>query len=748
MPCLQTHPNPRATTSSADALLPSFAKTLRPVAGRFLCASGILTLAIAMPLAAQDQATDSALEDLIPDSAVENPEAWATGEFGEDAGVEDALEDEPGELDPETPLDDLPDMALQWPDDLQLSPIEIDLPEEDIQFADLDVAGPDVAFTEADLVRLNDSLTLGFPQLDPPFTERGDFVERFEALSTIEELDGDGENIAQLASRAREDEELLAELLRVYGFYDGRIVRSIGTTAPGGASANDGATPNPTVRFDVIPGERYRFGAIDLGSLATAPDAETLRRAFEIESGEPMQSDRIETERFDLDTALGEFGYAFARIDEPQLLIDHERNEGDLTMPVTPGGKYVFGAVTSSDEDFLPGDHLATIARFDPGDIYQRSLELDLRRAITASGLVSSVTIQPREISAPQGDEPGVVAMDVGIERADLRTIAGAIGYGSEEGVRVAASWEHRNLFPPEGALKMRGILGTQEQLLGVGLRKNNFGGRDRILSLDAYASTIDSPAFDANTAGLVATYERLSTLLFQKPVSWSIGVELVATDERPPAVNGVAAPRSTFLVAAIPGFIQLDTTDDLLDPTEGFRVSANLSPEVSRNRGTQSFYLRARTDASTYRRVTDTVVVAGRVAFGAIPGTDLENIAPSRRYYAGGGGSVRGYGFRQIGPRDTLGDPSGGRSVVEGAIEARIRTGLFDGAVSVVPFLDAGSVSQDVIPDFEEIKLGVGVGLRYYTGFGPLRVDVGVPLNPGPNDSPVAVYVSLGQAF
>ena len=73
---------------------------------------------------------------------------------------------------------------------------------------------------------------------------------------------------------------------------------------------------------------------------------------------------------------------------------------------------------------------------------------------------------------------------------------------------------------------------------------------------------------------------------------------------------------------------------------------------------------------------------------------------------------------------------------------------GFFDGAVSVVPFLDAGSVSQDVIPDFDEIKLGVGVGLRYHTGFGPLRLDVGVPLNPGPDDSPVAVYVSLGQAF
>ena len=82
------------------------------------------------------------------------------------------------------------------------------------------------------------------------------------------------------------------------------------------------------------------------------------------------------------------------------------------------------------------------------------------------------------------------------------------------------------------------------------------------------------------------------------------------------------------------------------------------------------------------------------------------------------------------------------------GVTTAEQASTIIDGAVSVVPFLDAGSVSQDVIPDFDEIKLGVGVGLRYHTGFGPLRLDVGVPLNPGPDDSPVAVYVSLGQAF
>ena len=695
-------------------------------------------MALAAPLAAQAQNVPPTLEELIPESAVENPDAWADRGAESEELIDEAL------VDPDTPVADPPGMELAWPEDIELPPIEDMAPSEEVEFVDLEIAGPQVAFSDAEVIEISDDLVLGFPQREPPFSGRGNFIDRFEALSTIRDLDTDDDNIAQLSARAREDEELLDNLLRVYGYYDGRIIRSIGARDAG----EDNATERPIVRFDIVPGERYRFGAIDLGALSTAPDAEELRAAFDIQSGDFLQSDKIVEEQLDLDIALGETGYPFAEIDAPQLLIDHAREEGDLTLPVEPNGKYVFGNVVSSDPGFLSSRHLDTIARFDPGDVYRRSLEMDLRRAITATGLVSSVTITPREVEAPSEGEPGVVALDVAIEEAELRTIAGAIGYGSEEGFRIQASWEHRNLFPPEGMLRIRGIAGTQEQLAGVTLRKNNFGGRDRILNIDAHASTIDSPAFEARTAALVASYERISTLLFQKPLSWSIGGELVATQERPPAVSGISQPRETYLIAAIPAYAQIDTTDDLLDPTQGFRLSGRLSPEVSRNQGVQSFYVRGRADASYYREMREGLVIAGRVAYGSIAGTDLFNIAPSRRLYAGGGGSVRGYGFREIGPRDDLGEASGGRSVVELGLEARIRTGFMDGAVSVVPFIDAGSVSTSVTPDFSEIKIGAGVGVRYYTGFGPIRVDVGVPLNPEEGDAPVAVYVSLGQAF
>lgn len=662
-----------------------------------------------------------------------DPEGWA-------AQTDDAPDEAP--LDPSSPMDESADIAVEWPDDLQLPELVELTPDETIEFAEPEVRQQPLR-RRADLVDVNEALVLALPEEPDRFPVKDEFLRRFSQLSTIGELSSASDNIAQVSARARADEELLGDLLRVFGYYDAQVVRTIGSDETGAGSAE-----KPRVRFDIVPGTRYRFGAIDLGDLAQAADAAILRESFGIQSGDFLSSYLIVEEQADLDVALGETGYAFAAISDPELLIDHDRAEGDLTMPVSPGGKYVFGEVTSNRPRFLSGKHLATLARFRPGDTYQRSLEMDLRRAVTATGLVAAVTVAKREVTPPMGEEPGVIALDVSVEPAKLRTVAGAIGYGSEEGFRIEASWEHRNLFPPEGALRVRGIVGTQEQLLGATFRRNNFGGRDKVLTLDAYASTFDGIAVDARTVALRGSYERLSTLLFQKPFSWSVGAEVLATDERNKVARSAVRPRQTFFIGSVFGRAMIDTSDSLLDPTRGFRLTGFLAPEVSRQGGMESFYLRAQGDATTYVSVGERAVIAGRVRAATVQGAPLEAVAPSRRLYAGGGSSVRGYGYQAVGPVDTLGEPTGGLSLVEGSIEARVNTGWFDGALQVVGFLDAAAVSQSSTPDFQDIKYGAGLGVRYKTGFGPIRVDVGVPLNPRPNDSSIAVYVSLGQAF
>ena len=141
---------------------------------------------------------------------------------------------------------------------------------------------------------------------------------------------------------------------------------------------------------------------------------------------------------------------------------------------------------------------------------------------------------------------------------------------------------------------------------------------------------------------------------------------------------------------------------------------------------------------------MTDAIVLAGRVRVGTIQGVTRDDIAPSRRLYSGGGGSVRGFGFQELGPKDANDDPLGGRSVNEFAIEARYRFGNF----GVVPFVDAGQVYESTAPKFSGLRYGAGIGGRYYTNFGPLRVDLATPIGRRAGDPKVAVYFSIGQAF
>jgi translocation and assembly module TamA len=721
--------------------------------------------AAALPLPPEPAPVPQSLDDLIPPEAVANPDSWAAG--GVPGAAELSPETSLGQADPDDTLTGFlppPDPSLQPALDAAFAEFVVDVPEPLSTDPELEtlasLAAPVLnAMPELVEARVNDTLVLALPAAPEAFPERDEFMARFKELSTLRAFDDEAESVPQIAARARADEVLLGDMLRTYGYYDGEIVRQLsggrrGRDLGGDESAQDeAAARDPSVRFDILPGTRYSFGRVDLGALPALPepDASRLIAAFGIKPGDPLYADRIVEREIELRVVLGESGYPFADFGDPELLIDHARAEGDLTLPVEPGGKYAFGAVVSTDPGFLSSRHLQRIARFDPGDVFQQSLETDLRRAIIATGLVSSVTITPRETRAPEDGQPGEVALDIGFERAPLRTIAGAIGYGTEDGFKLETRWEHRNLFPPEGALRLRGILGTREALASIGVRRNNFRGRDQVLNVDLFASDITTEAVDSRGFGLRGTFEKVSNLLFQKPLSWQIGGELLYTDERNRNVRVAPGadlePRRAFLIGGAFGSVTLDASDDLLDPSKGYRATLFLAPEVSRSEGAERFYLRSQIDAAYYQSVGSTVL-AGRVRAATIQGAEAEDIAPSRRLYGGGGASVRGYGFQGVGPRDALGNPTGGASLVEFALEARVETPLLGGAIEVVPFIDAGSVGRGSTPDFAEIRFGAGVGIRYKTTFGPIRVDVAAPLNPNEFDSPVVVYVSLGQAF
>jgi translocation and assembly module TamA len=613
-------------------------------------------------------------------------------------------------LDPQSPMADLPDIGVAWPT----------LGAEDQTSQTESESESEEAAERRYTVKL-----LGVEALSATSV-----AERFDTLSALKAEQGKAANSAQIDRRIREDTDLLKTILRASGYYDALVEPEVETPASGPI----------VVSFNVTPGALFRFSEVKVSGLEeTGEKSPVYAEIFGVADGDPVDADDVLTGAALLEAQLKDQGYPFAKISEPEAVVDHETGSGTLALDVQTGGLRKFGAIiVRGDRAPFDADHAAIIARFKSGEPFEQSNLNDLRRAVIATGLVSAASVEPEP--GPTSDTADIV---ITMEPAKPRTIAGEIGYGTGEGARAEVSWTHRNFARPEGALTLRGVAGTREQLAAASFRRANFKKRDHTLSAQLSASHSNLRAFDARTLSISAGLERESTVIWQKRWTWRVGVETLATDERDIIAGGTVARRRTYFIGSLPLFAGYDRSDSLLDPTKGFRLSARVSPEVSFRNG-NALYVRAQVDGSIYRAVGGRTVLAGRVRAGTITGAGSLDIAPSRRFYAGGGSSVRGYGFQNIGPIDAFDDPVGGRSLAEFALEARVRFGAF----AVVPFVDGGNIYDSALPKFESFRFGAGVGLRYHTSFGPIRVDVGTPLNPRRTDSRIAVNVSLGQAF
>lgn len=553
-----------------------------------------------------------------------------------------------------------------------------------------------------------------------------DFAPVFRELSALRA--GEGETLtatAELNRRIRADRALLQRLFRTAGYFDPLVTMDVEPVRP--------ERPDLlVVRFGLDSGPLYTFAGV-------GPNAAEL---LDIAEGDPVDTGVIEASMEALRVYLPDEGFPFAEIAEPDIVVDHETRTATIELDVDRGERARFGEVRVASDAIFTARHIERLARFRRGDVYRAEAVEDLRRALIATGLVGSVVITP-EPTGRRIDGNAEVAILVDIQPAPLRTVAGQIGFSSTDGFRIEGSWQHRNLFPPEGAFTVRGVAGTEEQLLAAELRRSNYKARDRTIGIRFAAQRQDRDAFFAQGIGAIAYLERETNLIWQKRWTYRIGPELLFTEERDRSAPG--APVDSFVIAAFHGRLSYDGTDDLLNPTEDIRVTGEIIPEFSLQDGAFG-YARAQLEASTYLPLAEdrSFVVAGRGLVGSIVGAGRRRIAPSRRFYAGGGGSVRGFGFQDVGPEDADGDPLGGRSVVEFSLEGRYRFGDF----GLVPFIDAGQVYTSSQARLSDLRVGVGVGARYFTRFGPIRVDFATPLDRRSGEPAVAVYVSIGQAF
>jgi translocation and assembly module TamA len=556
---------------------------------------------------------------------------------------------------------------------------------------------------------------------------------RFRDLSALEDAEGEGVNGAMIALRAAEDEALAVRLLRSEGYYDAVSTSSIEQMPdqPG----------RLRVTITVAAGNRYDFGAIAVAGPDTEPPG-MPREFLPLTTGHPIRAADVEAAEANVLLRLPQEGYPFPELGLRDIVLDPATRLGDYTLPLDPGPRARFAGFTTEGDLAFDAAHVGVLARFSRGELYDRRKVDDLREAMVSTRLFSTVSAEPVLTGERAEDGTQYVNILVRQDAGPVRSLDASAGYSTGEGFRLEGAWEHRNLFPPEGALRIAAIAGTNEQNLSVRFRRNNWGKRDRALLLQFDIGRRDFEAFQGYTTRLYGLISRESTPIWQKRWTYAYGAEVLATNENR---NGTAkiSLSDAYFIGGLIGQIGYDRSNSLLDPTRGFRLLARVNPEASLRNGAK-FYVRNLIEGSVYYPFGEDFVIAGRARFGSIFGIARDDLAPSRRLYAGGGGSVRGFGFQELGPRDAANVPLGGRSLTEFAVEGRYRFGNY----GIVAFVDAGQVYEAQYPTFSSLRFGVGVGGRVYTNFGPVRVDVATPIGRRAGESLINVYVSIGQAF
>jgi translocation and assembly module TamA len=334
-------------------------------------------------------------------------------------------------------------------------------------------------------------------------------------------------------------------------------------------------------------------------------------------------------------------------------------------------------------------------------------------------------------------DEGGLLSVTIAVTERRHRSIVAGISYKTDEGPGAKVSWEHRNLFYGGERLRLSGAVSDFTRAVEGGFRKPGFWRDDQSLRINIRIAEDRPDAYTSRSLRCSALIDRELT----KEVT--VGGGLAFKTSKVTQLED----EESFNLLSVPVYFDWDTTNDLLDPTRGGRLALQLAPYQDVIE-TDLVFVKGMLTASRYLAVSTrpSLVLAGQIAVGAMTGAQRDAIPADERFYAGGGGSIRGYPYQSVGPLEE-GEPLGGRSLLELSMEVRWQ---LSEQLGLVTFLDGGSAfSGTGLDSSEELRWGTGAGMRYFTPIGPVRLDIGVPLNrrSGVDDS-FQLYVSLGQAF
>lgn len=551
-----------------------------------------------------------------------------------------------------------------------------------------------------------------------------------EAIGTIHDAPASRLDARRRATEAAERAMLV---LRSEGYYQAEIEPTVSETDP------------PRAILTIRTGQRFLFGPSVIawsGSTPTPEAVDAAEDAGHIEPGQPGRAIDVLSAEGRIVASLQQEGYPDAEALPREVVVNHADYTVTPTFHVASGDLVRLDGLRVVTSGHTRPGYVQALAPWRPGDIYRPGSLSELERRLQDVGVYSAatVTLAPREETGANGLRPVIVNL---VDRPP-HTLEVGLSYSTTEGAGLDARRTDYNRLGRFDTVTWTLKAAQIQQRLDAELALPNWRRANQRLRIGGGFYGDRTDAFNDYGAGVridvERRYGRASLASVGSFATAGLTLDYVSTYDKT-----VTNPSWQHLgIATVLGAFAWDGSDNVFDPHHGWRVEARAEPTVIVG-DVALAYVKVQMQGAYYVPLGSETVVAVRARLGSVLGGRLPDVPVSRRLFAGGGGSVRGYAYQGVGPRRADNTPSGGLSLVESSVELRRHiVGPWGAAV----FLDAGSVATNQAPDFSHLAAGVGVGIRYDLGFGPIRLDVAVPLNPRTSDPAFQVYISIGQAF